>query len=311
VLAGGFAGWTIVRVAGLESGWPDFPLIAFTPWVALLAPLAAAASLLLGQRLPAVAMAISALVLAAVLAPRALPGGPPDPRPRGPELRVLGANLMQGGADLDALGALALELEVDVISFSELTPQDAKEIASSKLGRELPNRSFQTSPGSNGTGLISRYPLRALPAPGKRGKDLPTIIAKARLPDGARAEIYSIHPFAPVGSDEVAQLERYLDAIPPADPRGVPRMLIGDFNASLDNGALRDVVDSGYVDAAAALGEGLEWTWPGGPFPPPVTIDHVIADQRVEVLDYETYDLPDSDHRMVFAALRIPATPRR
>lgn len=306
LLAAAFAGWTVVRIGGLESGYPATSLVAFTPWVGLLAPLGAAVALLLGRRLPAVVMALSALLLAAVLAPRALPDGPSDPAPTGPELRVLGANLLQGAADLDALAARALELDIDVISFSELTPQGANAITGSELGQQLPHRLFQTAPGSNGTGLISRYPLRALPAPGTRGNDLPTIIAEARFPGGARAEIYSIHPFAPVGSFEVSQLERYLDAIPPADRQGAPRVLIGDFNATLDNEALRDVVDSGYVDAAAARGAGLEWTWPRRMYPPPVTIDHVIVDERIEILDFETYELERSDHRMVFAVMRIP-----
>lgn len=311
LLAGGFTGWAVFRISGLESGYPAFALVAFTPWVGLLAPLGAAVSLLLGRRLPAVAMALSALLLAAVLAPRALPNGPPDPAPAGPELRVLGANLLVGSADIDSLVDRALELEVDVISYSELTPQAANALTLSELGRELPHRRFQTAPGTNGTGLMSRYPLRALPAPGERGNDLPTIIAEAQLPDGTLAELYSIHPFPPVGAVAVKQLELYLDAIPPADTGGAPRVLIGDFNATLDNGSLQDVVASGYVDAAAAAGKGLEWTWPKRMYPPPVTIDHVIADERVEILDYETYELPRSDHRMVFASLGIPAAPQR
>ena len=147
--------------------------------------------------------------------------------------------------------------------------------------------------GSNGTGLMSRYPLRQLPAPGTEGNDLPTIIAEARLPAGSAAELYSIHPVAPIGSGEVE--ERYLAAIPAADPTGAPRVLAGDFNTTLDHASLREVIDAGYVDAADAAGSGLEWTWPQRLYPPPVTIDHVIADERIEVLDYETYELPGGD----------------
>ena len=49
----------------------------------------------------------------------------------------------------------------------------------------------------------------------------------------------------------------------PADG-GVPHLLIGDFNATLDNRALRDMLARGYVDAADATGTGLRPTFPVG-----------------------------------------------
>ncbi len=38
--------------------------------------------------------------------------------------------------------------------------------------------------------------------------------------------------------------------------------LVGDFNATLDQAALRDVVARGYRDAADVAGKGLEPTFP-------------------------------------------------
>ena len=69
-------------------------------------------------------------------------------------------------------------------------------------------------------------------------------------------------------------------------------MLVGDFNATLDNDTLRDVLGQGYMDAADARGAGLVPTWPAGAVHPPVTIDHVIADERAAVLEYETAEIP-------------------
>jgi len=40
---------------------------------------------------------------------------------------------------------------------------------------------------------------------------------------------------------------------------------------------------------------------------PPVTIDHVLVDGRVEVLAATTAALPDSDHHMLVVRLRLPA----
>ncbi len=65
--------------------------------------------------------------------------------------------------------------------------------------------------------------------------------------------------------------------------------MLGDFNATLDQAELRDVVGRGYRDAADVAGKGLEPTFPRqgwhdlGPF---ITIDHVLADERLGIVDY-------------------------
>ena len=69
------------------------------------------------------------------------------------------------------------------------------------------------------------------------------------------------------------------------------------------------MLDTGYEDAAAEAGAGLTPTWPSGRlFPPPVTIDHVLADARCRVARVTVHDLPGSDHRAVLAELVLPLT---
>ena len=64
------------------------------------------------------------------------------------------------------------------------------------------------------------------------------------------------------------------------------RGLAGDFNATLDHAELRRVLDRGYRDAAEQAGVALRPTWPTGKriLPTLVTIDHVLADRRVQVI---------------------------
>ncbi|HLM31474.1 MAG TPA: endonuclease/exonuclease/phosphatase family protein [Solirubrobacterales bacterium] len=88
------------------------------------------------------------------------------------------------------------------------------------------------------------------------------------------------------------------------------RVLLGDFNATLDQEAFRDLLDRGYADVGSTLGDGLTPTWPTNRiFPPLVTIDHVLADERIGIDDYSVHDIPGSDHRAVFAELTLPAEP--
>jgi endonuclease/exonuclease/phosphatase (EEP) superfamily protein YafD len=85
------------------------------------------------------------------------------------------------------------------------------------------------------------------------------------------------------------------------------RILAGDFNATLDHAEFRRVLDRGYEDAADQVGTGLRATWPAnGRLTLPVTIDHVIADERCGVRDVRVLPVPGSDHRAVLAVLELP-----
>ena len=83
------------------------------------------------------------------------------------------------------------------------------------------------------------------------------------------------------------------------------RILAGDFNATLDHTSLRRLIGEGYVDAANETGSGLIPTFRQW-WVPPITLDHVLADTRCGVRRMKVYDLPGSDHRAVFAELRLP-----
>ena len=105
----------------------------------------------------------------------------------------------------------------------------------------------------------------------------------------------------------VLQWKSDLRTVPPATPDGRLRILAGDFNATLDHAELRRVLDTGYEDAAAQVGAGLQGTWPGGRrFPPPVTIDHVLVDKRCGVRAVSVHRIPGTDHRAVLAELTLP-----
>jgi endonuclease/exonuclease/phosphatase (EEP) superfamily protein YafD len=91
--------------------------------------------------------------------------------------------------------------------------------------------------------------------------------------------------------------------------RGIrdPWLLAGDFNATLDQSQLRDLLDRGYRDAGSVAGKGLEPTFPReGHLIPPVTIDHVLADSRLGIVDYGVEELSGSDHRAIHAELALP-----
>jgi endonuclease/exonuclease/phosphatase (EEP) superfamily protein YafD len=120
-------------------------------------------------------------------------------------------------------------------------------------------------------------------------------------------EVLSVHPMVPRSEANMDQWRADLRALPPATPRGAVRILAGDFNATLDHAEFRRVVDRGYEDVADEVGHGLRATWPAnGRRTLPVTIDHVLADERCGVRDVRVIELPGSDHRAVVAELVLP-----
>ena len=298
-------GWVVLRLLGLERGYPLVPLVAFTPFVAAAAVVVVAVVALLRQRAAAVVAAVLAVVLVGTVAPRAL-GGPSDPEGRaGPALRVLSANMQFGTGSPEELVALARRTRADVLSVQELTPRLADELEAAGLGELMPEQILEPGGRGAGIGLYSRVPLALGSAPGQRRN--PLVIAGVAVDGAPPVEVAAVHPPPPLRAGLMPAWRGDLRALPPATPDGPLRILAGDFNATLDHAELRRVLDTGYVDAAAEVGAGLKGTWPQGRrFPPPVAIDHVLADARIGVRAFSVHTITGTDHRAVLAELVLP-----
>ena len=298
------AGWAAVRALGLERGYPMVPLLAYTPLVAAVAVAVAVVSAVLRQRAAAVAALICAAALSALVAPRALGGPSAAEGGAGPRLRVLTANVYQRPRTASAVVALVRSTRADVLSVQELTPPVQRALETAGLRDVLPERVSDARPGGTGSGLYSRLPLRRLPpVPGTSARS----VARLRVAGAVPVELYAVHPAAPLRPANMRAWQAGLRALPPATGDGVVRVLAGDFNATLDHAELRRVVDRGYEDAAAEIGSGLRATWPAGRrFPPPVTIDRVLADARCGFREARVHPVPGSDHRAVLAELDLP-----
>jgi endonuclease/exonuclease/phosphatase family metal-dependent hydrolase len=297
--------WAAIRALGVHGGFPLIPLLAYTPYVAVAAPIATTAALALRNWAAGTVSALASVLLLAAVLPRAL-GSSESLQPGEEELRVLSANVHHGTAGPQALVGLVKELNVDVLSVQELTPSFSRELDAAHIRRLLPNAVLSVRRGAAGGGLYSRLPLRKIPAPPPVPFRMPR--GMVRMESGRRVRFVVVHPYPPKGTN-VDLWRDGLESLPADRQSGPPWVLAGDFNSTLDFPELRDLLDTGYRDAGEITGEGLEPTWPQGKIlPPPVTIDHVLADPRVSIVGYGVESLPGSDHRAVFAALglRVP-----
>jgi endonuclease/exonuclease/phosphatase (EEP) superfamily protein YafD len=304
-VAGALAGWAAARLAGADrlrfaEAWA-VPLLSFTPQVTAGAW---AGPLLLRGAGPAAAAAAAGAALTAAVGPRAVPSR--QPPAAGPVLRVVTANLLAGRAVAEAVAELACRTHADVLFVQELTGDAAAGLQRAGLGELLPHQVTQPGPHARGS-IYARYPLRGAPPAARPSAARCT--ARLDLPSGQFVQLACIHaaPPKPWSPGAAARWRSQLAALPA--PGGSPRILAGDFNATLDHAQFRRLLRSGYLDAASQAGHGLSPTWGPRPGRRPalLAIDHVLIDRRCAVLATSAHWLTGSDHRALYAELRLPA----
>jgi endonuclease/exonuclease/phosphatase (EEP) superfamily protein YafD len=295
--------WTVLRVFGLDQGFPLATAMPFTPYVAVAALLVAGIAVALENWAAAVIAGVATLCLAAAVLPRAIGDGTVEASGR-ETLDVLSTNILRGRADPEAVVDLVERFDPDLLSVQELTPRFARELREAGLGDLLPYELTELADGSAGAGLYSRLPMRPLSGgPDRFSFRMPR--AELTMPDGRRVRVVGVHPYPPQPRN-VGVWEESLASLPSAG-RAAPWILAGDFNATLDQSQFRDLLARGYRDAGAVAGEGLVPTFPRlGHLIPPITIDHVLADRRLGMVEYSVEEMPGSDHRPVRAVLALP-----
>jgi endonuclease/exonuclease/phosphatase (EEP) superfamily protein YafD len=302
-LAGAVLLWAIARTFGLESGYPFVQLMVYTPYILLLSMLACLAIVLLRQWLPFIFGVIGVVALAIAVVPRELGG--PEEAPPGEAIRLLSLNTWRGNADVTQLLEIIEARDVNVLSLQELPINGVKRLKRRGLEKILPYRVLGIEERGGG-GVYSRFPAHGM-APTRTRLRQPRAMIKP--PGSVPFEVMSVHPRAPQGPGSTRQWAREMSRLPEADEPGPPRVLAGDLNSTLDHKELRDLIDTGYRDAADTIGSGLVTTWPSKlKWPLPVTIDHVLVEEPIKITGYDVEANDNSDHRAVYAELVIPHT---
>jgi endonuclease/exonuclease/phosphatase (EEP) superfamily protein YafD len=306
--AGAAAAFTAARLAAFDRCPPlervCVPLVSLTPQATAATGLLA---LVLRRRGPAATAAASAAALAALVAPRAIPRR--RTAARGPVLRLLTANLHQGDAAGPELVTLARRLRADVLLAQELTDAGEARLRDAGIGGLLPHElSDVYGYRYRGSAIYARYPLDAGLPVGPGYASQPS--ARLTLPSGRQVQLVCVHPhppYPPWFAGAVPRWQRELAALPPPDRD--PTILAGDFNATADHARFRALLRLGYRDAASQAGRGLTPTWGPrlGHRPDVLTFDHVLTGPRCAVLRVSVHTLAASDHRALYAEIRLPA----
>ena len=224
-----------------------------------------------------------------------------------PDLTVMTANLRLGEADPAAVVRLVERERVDVLVLEEVTYAQAGALVQQQIRTLLPYAAGVPALGAGGTVVLSRFPL-------SRQQALPTGRGSYRLHvDGAGGGLWllAVHATQPLHATDRwrADWSTFRKAL---DGMHGPRLVVGDFNATLDHGPVRRVLATGLRDAAVDANSGWQPTWPSGA---PgyrllgglglVAIDHVLLSREFSAISTRTFQVPGTDHRAVVAQLAL------
>lgn len=306
------AGWVLVLLATLMLGLylvpslqavsPTAMAASFVPHAIVLWALAGLVLFLAGNgwgRAWAAAALVGGLIHAQVLVPYTSR----FPLPPGPQVTVATLNLHFGGADLKALAA-SPAAKASVLVLTETTDRARKALSTGAWATSFPHRAGFPDPFMGGTVILSRSPLSEV----KRTEERDTGTNAAYRVDTAvgKLVIIGVHPSNPV-QDAGVWLRDSQEVLDLAQSVGskYPRVLVGDFNATLENATLRKFLGRGFADAAATAGSGWQPTYPAnGASPPALTIDHVLTSAQLAAVSTQTFEVPGTDHFGLVAVLQ-------
>jgi endonuclease/exonuclease/phosphatase family metal-dependent hydrolase len=231
-------------------------------------------------------------------------GPNPPPSAAARPLVVMTGNLDLGRADGTAVVAAATAARVDVLVLEEVTPGELATMNRAGLSELLPHHAGSAAPDDVGTMVFSRDRLgHAGPLPAVARSWQVTVQA----PDGP-VLLFAVHGHTP---NDPAAWHRTLDTIDALAVEEHPGLVVGDFDATLDQRPMRRLATDGFRSVTELANEGWQPTWPsnglfhvfGLPLPMLVQIDHVLVGSRMAAMSSHTVAIPGTDHRALVATV--------
>jgi len=294
-------GWGVVASVGLVMitqafGWDGTRVVStlqsLTPYGIPLVVIAAGAAVWLERDALAATAACVGLGALLLSTPIVFPPGQPEVRPDAVGVSATAVNLLYSNPQVDAVADDLVELDADIIVFSEYTPEHRATLAAHPVASRYPHKVNGDSLFAGGMALWSKYPV----IENERIDTINgTIDASLDGPDGS-IRIFAVHPPTPIFDHDNWTRELHLIA-ESADDVVNPTLVIGDFNASYWHPAFRDILRRGFTDAHMANGQGWSTSWPTNEFVPPfVRLDHALTGNGLVATEVDDFRVPGSDH---------------
>lgn len=266
-----------------------------------------ATSLASGRRGRARDVALAGVLLAATLHACGLSnrfGGRRTPA-GADHIRVVMLNVEYGLADTASLLARARRADADVIVVVEHHPRTHADLA--LLADEYPHRIGRATTDAEGTLVLSRTPLTLQ---GYVGEVYDNYVVSTRV-RGVDWTVAAVHPYPPVTSAAawVEDARRVAALVAPFVADNL--VVIGDFNATIDQLTMGEFTRLGLRNAALQTGQGWQATWPMkvsvAPF---AALDHALTSPTVVANQLDVFTVRGTDHKGLCVTASVQPGPR-
>jgi len=225
-------------------------------------------------------------------------GSAPSAEPDATALTVMTINLEGGKTVISPVVETARREGVDVLVVEDVTSESFAEMNRAGIYGIFPYHVHPPGFGDNGIVVLSRTWVGD---PFSEDPEHRLLLATVETDDGA-LRLLAVHPRQPTQPVEWhADQERWLAVVRSQHPD----LVVGDFNATLDQAPLRDLEDEGYRSVTELLNQGWQRTWPANgryrplnlfPVPRLVQIDQVMLGGDLAPIGSHTVHLYGTDH---------------
>ena len=227
---------------------------------------------------------------------------PSDVGANGPALRVMGSNLLASNTQHEKHIKYINEIEPDVIIFVEYTNAWATALLSSLTG--YPYTVSMPRESSSGIAIFSKYPFNSENSMVLANAIRPSIEVVLSV-ENSELTIIGTHPPPPISQPRYMERNNQLQGLANvAKEIATPLVVLGDFNITPWSHHFREFLETGKLHDGRR-GFGILPTWPSGFFPLQIPIDHVVVNDQVQIVAMETSRGLSSDHRSIWADLRL------
>ena len=293
----------VLLSAGLGWTWSSY-LVALQGLMPVVTAVGVVGTLLALYRRFRTAMVVGAVVIGlalGIVGPTMIGNAAPAWAEDAPRLTLYAANLYHQNPTIEDALAVALATNADVVLFSEYTAEFEPALQNSGLLEEYP---FVARAAAQRDIILSRLPTKDI-AHVHSNKFDPTALTVTV--GGEDIRVFAIHTQAPGGTISLPRWEQDFDVIAELTAVEPNVVAIGDYNATLWNAPMRELLGTGLVDAHDHLGRGVYTSWglpkshlrgiPG--FSQLLGIDHSLSKGALVPISVSEADIPGSDHRSI------------
>ena len=215
-----------------------------------------------------------------------------------PSVHIMSSNLLASNRSHESLLQQVRDTYPQLIIFQEYTPY-WHQILSHAL-KEYPYKLVHTIDSPFGIAIYSQVPF--IKAEVKRFASFPAADVTIRLNENV-LRVLGVHPVPPVSAATYNARNGYFNAVA-AEVAGfdAPVIVAGDFNAVPWSWHFKSMLKTTEL-LSARDGFGLKPTWPGSFFPLWIPIDHILYNNKLVLVEFDTGNHTGSDHKPIWAKL--------